>query len=211
MKFTLLLAFIATLAVLFACLLPVLIKHGFKKSDIRTTRARRYKVRFQKLNLMERLFAPFVRAMEALQLRTQRWFGSSRLVAANIAEGQHEGHITKLTDATIATRFLMVKKGTNTAHIAVCSAITDRPMGVCQDEATAAEENVNVALLGARKDTLIGVASGAIASGSRLATTATGKLQVAVTTQFVIGIAITDSAVDGDLIEFDPINPMAAI
>ena len=60
-----------------------------KNTITQTARTKNYKVRFQKLNLMERFFAPFIRAMEALQTRTQRIFGESRLVACNIAEGTH--------------------------------------------------------------------------------------------------------------------------
>lgn len=209
MKTQLIMAFVATIAVLFACRLPWFLKHGSNKPD--TARAKKYRVRFKKLNVMEALAAPFVAAMLPLQGLTQRVFGPSRLVACNIAEGTHAGNITRLTDAAIATRFLLVKKGTDTNHIAVCSAITDRPIGVCTDEAAAAEENVNVALLGSSKTTLKMVAGAAITSGARVATMASGKVQTAVTTQYPIGVALTDAAADGDIIEVDPINPTAVI
>jgi hypothetical protein len=206
MKIMLLMAIVATLAVLFACLLPLLLQHGSRKTI--TARSKRYRVRFLPLNAIERVFSSPLHLLQGL---SQRVFGPSRLVASNIAEGTHSGNLTKLTDAAIATRFLLVKKGSDTAHIAVCSAITDRPIGVCTDEAAAAEEPVNVALLGSSKSTLKVVASGAIASGTRVAVTAAGKVQTAVATQYPIGIALTDAGADGDILEIDPINPAAVI
>jgi len=208
MKLFILLAAIALLAFLFVCLVQAVLQHN--KSDLHTARAKRYKVRFVKLNLIERLFLPFQRAMHWL-FAPRPIFGASRLVACNVAEGSHEGGVTKLASAAIATRFLCVKKGADTDHIAVCSAITDRPMGICTDEPSAAEEPVNVALLGTGGGTRKGVASAPIASGALVATTAAGKLQTAVSTQYPIGRAVTDAAADGDIVEFDPINPVAAI
>ena len=200
----------ALLAVLFVCLLQVVISHNTKAKDLRTARAKRYRVRFKKLNLIDRLFVPFVDSMRWL-FDPRRLFGDSRLVACNIAEGSHAAGITKLSSAAIGTRFLCVKKGADTAHIAVCSAITDRPIGICTDEASAAEEPVNVELLGTGGGTRKGVAAAAIASGALVATTATGLLQTAVATQFPIGRAVTDAAGAGDIVEFDPLQPVAAI
>jgi len=209
MKFKLLLAILAALACLFVLVMQVLTK--LNKSNVRTVRAKRYRVRFRQLNLFELVIRPFVLAMQHI-FRPRSCLGDSRLVACNIAEGMHDGgRITKLAGAAIASRYLLVKKGADTAHVVVCSAITDRPMGTCDDEAAAAEDPVNVNLLGGADRTLLMVASGAIASGTRLATTATGKVQAAVATQYPIGIAMTDSAADGDLIEVDPINPAAVI
>ena len=154
----------------------------------------------------------FQNLLYRLQGVTQRRFGASRLVACNIAEGTHGGgQITRFTDAAITTRFLLVKKGSDANHIAVCSAITDRPLGVCTDEAAAAEEPVNVALLGSSKSTLKVVAAGALTAGTRVAVTAAGKVQTAVATQYPIGITLTDAGADGDIIEIDPINPAAVI
>lgn len=209
MKITLLLALFALLAIAFVCLIQAVTRHAKTKPE--TARAKRYRVRFKKLNLMERLFAPFVHAMEALQMKARPLFGASRLVACNIGEGTHGAGVTKLTDAAITTRFLCVKKGSDTAHVAVCSAITDRPIGICTDEAAAAEEPVNVELLGTGGGTRRGVAAAAITSGALVATTATGLLQTAVATQFPIGRAVTDAAGANDIVEFDPLQPVAAI
>jgi len=141
----------------------------------------------------------------------RRFLRPACLVACNIAEGTHDGCLTRLTDAAIATRFLLVKKGSDTNHIAVCSAITDRPLGVCTDEAAGAEEPVSLSLLGSSHATLKVVAGAAITSGARVATMASGKVQTAVATQYPIGIALTDAAADGDIIEIDPLNPAAVI
>jgi hypothetical protein len=203
MKITLILMSLITLAVLFACLLPALIKHDSK--SIATAHAKHYRVRFKRLTWLERLAAPFVRAALALQMRTQQWFGSSRLVACNIAEGTHAGNVTKLAGAALATRYLVVKKGADTAHVIACAAITDRPIGICTDEAAAAEDPVNVELFGSAGRTMLGVAAGDIVSGAMVATTATGLLQTAVATQWAIGRALTDASA-GQLVEFDPIN-----
>jgi hypothetical protein len=146
-----------------------------------------------------------------LKLACRRAFGLPTLIARNIAEGSHAGGITKLSSAAMTTRFLCVKKGADTDHIAVCSAITDVPIGICTDETAAAEEYINVALLGCAKGTLKVVAGAAITSGALVATTAAGKVQTAVATQYPIGRAVTDAAADGDIIEIDPVLPVFAV
>lgn len=207
MKLQILLVTIALLAVLSACLLPAVMKHG----KINTARTKHQRIQFRALNPFERLARPFVQAMRELQGFSQRVFAGNRLVACNIAEGTHEGDLTKLSSAAIATRYLCVKFGADVNHVAVCSAITDRPIGICSDEATAAEENINVQLLGSGGKTRLVTAGAAIAIGARVATMASGKVQTAVTTQYPIGIALTAAAADGDVIEIDPINPTAVI
>lgn len=133
-----------------------------------------------------------------------------RLVATNIAEGTHEENVTRLADAAVTTRFLVVKVGSDAHHVAVCSAITDVPIGVLSDEAAAAEDPVNVQLLGARCRTIKATAGAAISAGSLVATMATGKVQTAVSTQYPIGRALTTVA-SGDVVEIDPVVPTAAL
>lgn len=207
MKILFALLLVSLLAVLFACLLPVVMKHGKPQ----TVRTRHRRIRFNPLNAFGRLARPFVQAMRALQGFSQRVFGGNRLVACNIAEGTHCGNVTKLTDAAIATRFLCVKIGSDADHIAVCSAVTDVPIGICTDEADAAEEPVNVALFGSAENTRKVVAGAAINAGALVATMASGKVQTAVATQYPIGRAITAAAADGDVIEIDPILPTVAL
>lgn len=129
----------------------------------------------------------------------------------NIAEGTHDGNITKKTDAAIATRYLLVEIGSDADHVSVCNAIADKPLGVCTDEAGAAEELVNVALLGCSKRTLLCVSGAAIAQGAYLATTAAGKAQTAVSTQFIFGRALQAAAGADEVIEFDPLPTAVAI
>lgn len=135
-----------------------------------------------------------------------------RVEFCNIAEGRNEsGDKTYLADAVIATRYLLVKIGSDASHIAVCSAITDKPLGPCTDEPSAAEEACNVALLGAKRGTLLGVSGAAIAAGAYVATTAAGKLQTAVSTQYIVGRALNASGGADELIEYVPMPATVAL
>lgn len=145
------------------------------------------------------------------------WLAYSKRVnrhphAANIGEGTTPGgQKTYLSSAAITTRFLFVEFGADARHCSVCNGTTDKPIGVCTDEAAAAEEPVNVALLGSSKSTLKVTAAGVIALGDYIATTAAGKAQTAASTQYVVGRALQAAAADGDVIEFDPISHFAAL
>jgi len=128
------------------------------------------------------------------------------LVLSNIAEGRHTtGNVSKLTDAAITTRYLVVKKGTDDSHVAVANAQADVPIGVVTDEAAAAEANVNVFICGSGEGTVFMVAAGTIAVGDWLfcGASAAGKVSaIAGTagTYFPIGRALTAGAAN-DLIE----------
>lgn len=128
------------------------------------------------------------------------------LVLANIAEGRHStGNVTRLTDAALTTRYLVVKKGTDDSHVAVANAQADVPIGVVTDEATAAEANVNVFLCGPGEGTVFMVAAGTIAVGDWLFVGAAGGGKVSPVlavagTYFPIGRALTAGAAN-DLIE----------
>src|SRR3954468_5213718 len=86
---------------------------------------------------------------------------------ANIAEGSHEGNITKAVDAVITERYLLAKVGSASDRVAACGAV-DTPIGIITDEAAAIGDLVNVALLGSSPSTLRMVASAAIAQGALL-------------------------------------------
>jgi hypothetical protein len=132
---------------------------------------------------------------------------------ANVAEGTHAHGITKLADAAITTRHLLVKIGTDIGHVAL-AGVSDIPLGVATDEPAAAEDPVNVALLGAGDSTLLGVASAAITAGDLLAPAASGKLRTlpATTgTYYIVGRAITAAGADGDTIEFVPSFPVQRV
>lgn len=102
-----------------------------------------------------------------------RGFRRSRLVAAintNPANfGTHDaGRISMLATAAITTRYKLVKKGADALHIAIPTATADEPIGVCEDQPAAAEDPVNVIMLGAHDGTIPMVAGGTITDGADL-------------------------------------------
>lgn len=137
------------------------------------------------------------------------WFrrlaGRNVVVCCNIAEGVHgDGCVTKLTDAALATRNLLVKIGSDISHVAVTTAATEIPLGFVNDEATAAEEYVNVQLLGSKQGTVLAVASAAITAGDLVVAAANGKiatLSAGAGTYYIVGRALNAAGADGDLVE----------
>jgi hypothetical protein len=132
--------------------------------------------------------------------------GGNLVVCCNIAEGVHgDGCITKLTDAALATRNVLVKIGSDISHVAVTTAGTEIPMGVVNDEASAAEEYVNVQLLGQKQGTVLMVASGVITAGDLVQAAANGKIATLGTggngTYYIVGRALNAATTDGDLVE----------
>lgn len=110
-----------------------------------------------------------------------------------------------LSSAAIGTKFLVVKAGADDAHCAVVSATADKPMGIVTDEASAAEEPVDVELLGVTARTLPLVAGAAIASlDQSMYVTAAGKVTTKPTaagTYWRIGTNKTLADADGDPVE----------
>jgi len=156
----------------------------------------------KKENMNIKLLPLLIARVFQLRART-----SPRLAFANIAEGTHAGNITKKTDGAITTRYLLAKRGSDDDHITPCTAATDIPLGVITDEAAAAEEPVNMALLGSRGETLRITLGGTVAQGDFLTTDSTGKAQklpATTGTYYIIGRALA-AGVSGDVIEFDPI------
>ena len=139
---------------------------------------------------------------------------TSRACFANIAEGSRQsGNITKLTDAAIATRFFLVKIGSDSDHIAASAANTDIPLGTCTDEAPGAEELVNVALLGVTNGTLKVALGGTVAAGDMLQSNGDGtaiKLLTTTGTFYNIGRAL-QAGVAGDIIEFQHSFPLKVV
>jgi hypothetical protein len=131
---------------------------------------------------------------------------SDTVLLANVAEGTHDGNITKAVDAVITERFLLAKIGSASDRVAVAGAV-DTPIGVITDEAAAIGDLVNVALLGARPSTVRMVTSGAISQGALLEPAASGRVQtlgVGAGTHHVIGRALDAASAAGDVIEVDP-------
>lgn len=208
--FTLLLL-LAALAAVFACAWHWN-RSTHTASPQRTQRSQRRTPLAARLQLRCQLLV--IRLNEALVIPFRYWIGVRRrpVEFANIAEGQRPtGNRTYLADAAITTRYLLVKLGSDANHIAVCSAVTDNPIGVCTDEPAAAEDEANVQLLGAASGTLRVVSGAAIAAGAYVATTATGKVQTAIATQFAIGRALNASAGADEFIEIDPIRSDRAL
>ena len=128
------------------------------------------------------------------------------VLLANIAEGTHDGNITKAVDAAITERFLLAKIGSASDRVAVCGA-ADVPIGVITDEAAAAGEIVNLALFGSARSTLRMVASAAIAQGALVEPAASGRVATlggGAGTHHVVGRALDAASAAGDVIEVDP-------
>ena len=95
-----------------------------------------------KRKLINRAFSVLVAVARVRWLQTQnKWHnrlerrGATNTVRlANIAEGTHDGNITKAVDAIITERFLLAKGGSAADRVAVCGA-ADTPIGVITDEA----------------------------------------------------------------------------
>lgn len=138
------------------------------------------------------------------------------VLCANIAEGTHgDGNITKLSDAAMALRHTLVKEGSDVDHIAVTTANTEIPMGVCNDEATAAEENVNVQLLGSKPGTIIMKAHAAITKGDFMVPAAAGRAQtmtgLSSVTTYIIGIALNTVTTQDDDVEVQHCVPVQRV
>lgn len=128
-----------------------------------------------------------------------------------LTDGTHAtgriGHL--LADAALTTRHLLVKTGSDAAHFAACGA-GDRPLGLCIDEPSGAEEAATIAFLGAAPGTVRMVGSEAIAAGADVYTAASGKVQDEPTsagTYYHVGRAITACSADGDTFEVTPRLP----
>ncbi|HEY0966938.1 MAG TPA: capsid cement protein [Opitutaceae bacterium] len=142
-------------------------------------------------------------------LVASRPHGRALTFLANVAEGFQPAKMTFLADAAISTRYLLVKPGSDSSHVALCGT-GDIPLGIATDEPSAAEEGVSVNLLGVQSECQIGVASAEILAGALIVSAASGKLRTLPTangTYYIIGRALKTAAGDGDLVEFVPCFP----
>lgn len=133
---------------------------------------------------------------------------------ANIGEGTYPtGQTTRLTDAGLTTRHLTVKIGSDVNHVAVAGT-ADIALGVVDDAAEAAEDPVNVQVLGQKPGTILVTASAAITLGDMVVTAASGKvrtLPVASGTYYIIGRALEAAVADGDLINIAHCFPVQRV
>lgn len=138
---------------------------------------------------------------------------SGRTRFSNIGEGTHgSGNITKLTDAAITGRYKVVKKGSDDGHIAIVAAATDVPLGICSDEASAAELPVNVGVFGGSVGTKKVLLGGTVAVNDELSSSngTAIKLPTASGTYYPFGRAL-QAGVSGDTVEFAPVSPVARV
>lgn len=139
--------------------------------------------------------------------------GAQLVPLGNVGEGFQPADKTFLTDAAIGARGLLVKKGTDANHVALCG-VGDIPLAFTRDEASAAEEIVTCGFLGLQKEGAQFVASAAIADGDLLVAAANGKVRTlpgAAGTYYIIGRAIKLAAADGDPVEAIPCFPIQRV
>ncbi len=89
--------------------------------------------------------------------------------------------------------------GSDEEHVAVTDALSDIPLGICTDEATGAEEEINIAILGLQTSSQLLVAGEAIGAGDMLITGTDGKARILPTsagTYYIIGRALETAATD---------------
>jgi hypothetical protein len=157
-------------------------------------------------------FAPSLSSLSSLRsLRRSLGLHAGILRVNALTDGIHAtGKITLRADAALATRYLIVKRGSDADHVAVCG-VADKPLGVCLDEPSAAEEPATIGLLGGLHGTILGVASEAIAADADVFTAANGKLQdepAVAGTYYLIGKSVTAATGDGDVFEMIPRVPV---
>jgi hypothetical protein len=174
----------------------------------------------QRRSLLACIAATFViGVIECLVLPSKLWRSlrtrPKRVAFANIAEGQWlNGQKSYKADAGLANvgRYAVVKIGSDADHATVAvAADVGIAMGICTDEALAAEDSVNVALLGAFKGTTFvqNSAAGAIAAGNLVVPDAGGQvkaLPVGAGNYFIIGRALGPAAAQNDRVPIVPLG-----
>lgn len=141
------------------------------------------------------------------------FLGAPSVIEINAAVYEN-GKRGYLADAAIATRHYLVKAGSDANHVAVCAAASDEPLGIAQDEPAAAEEGVNVAVLGAVPGTILGVAGEAITANEDVYSKGDGTLMDEPTqagTFWKVGRSKTAQATAGQEIEFEPCLPQKVV
>ncbi len=129
-------------------------------------------------------------------------------VFSNVAEGTHQGQVTRLLDSSVSTRNLIGTQGSQANEVAVCDA-SDLPLGVITDTGEEAGA-VNVCLLSNSPSTVLMVASEAISAGEDVYTAANGLVQDQPSiagTYYHVGRALTPASGNGSPLEVMPIAP----
>lgn len=142
----------------------------------------------------------------------KRAFGypAGKLALNALGDGIHpEGVISAKADAAISVRHYLVKIGSDADHVAVLSAASDEPLGVCIDEAEAAEDAVSVKLLGACKGTVLMVANETLTAGEDVFAGSDGRIQDlpgTAGTYWLVGRTVTATTADLE-VEVEPCLP----
>ena len=109
------------------------------------------------------------------------------IIQANIVTFKAGGAISK---------GMAVKMGADNQHVVVCTAKTDKSIGVAQGDASAAEDAIEVAVCGGGAK---GKAGGSISAGDLVSPTTDGSLIVTTTAgDRYVGIAMEDAS-SGDI------------
>lgn len=138
-------------------------------------------------------------------------FASKKVINIANNTGRHAGSITRVADAAIASKYLVVKQGSAADSIAVAGA-TDKPLGVCTDEVASTqidgqtdETPVAVDIPAAGGTTIMCQAAVALTAGDTLYTAASGQVtNVPVAGCYKIGIALNSVTTQADLVEVAP-------
>lgn len=129
-----------------------------------------------------------------------------QVLAANTYDAAvvtHPETITRTNDVAITARHLLWKVGASANTVALCTAATN-PLGTIDNIETSTGLNQTVLLLG-KGGTKKMVASGVIAVGAVVYTDAAGKVAGSGTVQ--VGLALTASGADNDIIEVNEFTP----
>lgn len=164
------------------------------KKMLKTVRA---KISFAMVGIVEALMLP-ARLWRRIKYSEMRWVAN----ANPSADAVHGESRTMFADAAITTRHLLYKAGTDDNHAAVCDA-SSAPIGTIDDEVATADITampVTLNLLG-RGATKRMVANGAVIPGQAVYAAASGK--VGVSGIYHVGIALTTTTTDGDIVEVD--------
>lgn len=142
-------------------------------------------------------------------------FGRGLTFLSNIAEGVHgDGQVTKIADAAQALSFALVKIGSDIDHVAVTTANTEIPLGVCDDEC-AISEHINVQLLGNKQGTIRMRAHAAIDAGDLLVPAAAGRVQtidgLSSVTTYIVGRALNAATTQDDIVEVQHCVPVQRV
>lgn len=153
------------------------------------------------------LFAPLCLGL----IHSLRTAGPAGFNACNIG-GTHANGITRMAEVAFATPHVLVQKGTADNEVKLNVANTF-PLGTVAD-AVPINDPVGVQLLAGGGQTLLMVASEAVAVGDEVYTDAGGKVQdlpVAAGTYYKVGTALTVADADDDEVEVMPCYPVVTV